>query len=98
MLRVAPEVMLPDWTLVQQPSPAVDSLTKTGLHLQAFSLGGRERRAARLLLGGIRLSPIKTTQNPICRDFQRTGATGLEPATSGVTGHFSHRYMGDDWP
>jgi hypothetical protein len=24
------------------------------------------------------------------------GAKGLEPATSGVTGHFSERYMGDD--
>jgi hypothetical protein len=24
------------------------------------------------------------------------GATGLEPATSGVTGHVSQGYMGDD--
>jgi hypothetical protein len=29
----------------------------------------------------------------ICRHF--TGATGLEPATSGVTDHFSHCYMHD---
>jgi len=26
---------------------------------------------------------------PICRHFYRTGATGLEPATSGVTGRQS---------
>ena len=30
----------------------------------------------------------------ICRAF--TGATGLEPATSGVTGQFSEHYMDDD--
>ena len=31
---------------------------------------------------------------PICRHFNRTGATGLEPATSGVTGRLGH----DDAP
>jgi len=31
---------------------------------------------------------------PICRHFNRTGATGLEPATSGVTGRIRHR---DTW-
>jgi hypothetical protein len=28
--------------------------------------------------------------------ISKTGATGLEPATSGVTGQYSKRYMGDD--
>jgi hypothetical protein len=33
---------------------------------------------------GTTLLPIQTTEHAICRSF--TGATGLEPATSGVTG------------
>ena len=37
--------------------------------------------------------PDQATEIPICRDF--TGATGLEPATSGVTGRYSlNRYSG----
>jgi hypothetical protein len=30
------------------------------------------------------------------QDLFRTGATGLEPATSGVTGHFQDRDVDDD--
>jgi hypothetical protein len=39
-------------------------------------------------------SPAQTTECEICRINSETGATGLEPATSGVTGLF-HRY--NDW-
>jgi hypothetical protein len=28
--------------------------------------------------------------------LKKTGATGLEPATSGVTGHFKRGYVNDD--
>jgi hypothetical protein len=44
--------------------------------------------------GGGRLRPVVRQKMPICRVF--TGATGLEPATSGVTGHFQDRDMDDD--
>jgi hypothetical protein len=30
----------------------------------------------------------REAKSVFCRDFRETGATGLEPATSGVTGHF----------
>ena len=33
---------------------------------------------------------------PICSAITKAGATGLEPATSGVTGHFQDRYMGEN--
>src|SRR5438093_3800326 len=33
---------------------------------------------------------------PICRGKALAGATGLEPATSGVTGHFEGGGIGDD--
>ena len=38
---------------------------------------------------GEMLPPIQATHHLICRDF--TGATGLEPATSGVTGRRSNQ-------
>jgi hypothetical protein len=35
-------------------------------------------------------------RNAYLQALQETGATGLEPATSGVTGHFYERDMNDD--
>jgi hypothetical protein len=40
------------------------------------------------------LSPVETTEDAFLQALQEAGATGLEPATSGVTGLF-YRY--DDW-
>jgi hypothetical protein len=54
--------------------------------LQAFSLSISDRRAARLLPEIARCMPSETTEEVICRANGETGATGLEPATSGVTG------------
>jgi hypothetical protein len=51
-----------------------------------YVAGGRREAGGRLRL-------IGQQKMPICRMFS-TGATGLEPATSGVTGLF-HEY--DDW-
>jgi hypothetical protein len=42
---------------------------------------------------GSRIAKIGS-KDAICRDF--TGATGLEPATSGATGHYHARDMNDD--
>jgi hypothetical protein len=42
--------------------------------------------AARLLPGMPPPVPSKTTKIALLQAFQKTGATGLEPATSGVTG------------
>ena len=44
---------------------------------------------------GGRLRQNRQQKIPICREFS-TGATGLEPATSGVTGHFNDHDMNDD--
>jgi len=41
-------------------------------------------------------TPKSATKLPLCRHFQRTGATGLEPATSGVKGHFEGRDVNDE--
>jgi hypothetical protein len=56
--------------------------------LQAFFVSAADKRAARLLPESAPGSPVKTTEDAICRQFMKTGATGLEPATSGVTGRY----------
>jgi hypothetical protein len=47
---------------------------------------------ALLHLGGVQF-PIT---GPVRWGLQKTGATGLEPATSGVTGQFEAREVNDD--
>jgi hypothetical protein len=37
----------------------------------------------------------QATEHACLQALSETGATGLEPATSGVTGHFQDRDMGD---
>jgi len=39
--------------------------------------------------------PLETTRGCLLQALRETGATGLEPATSGVTGHFQGRDMND---
>jgi hypothetical protein len=40
----------------------------------------------------IRTSPLRASEfQPVCRANDETGATGLEPATSGVTGRRSNQ-------
>ena len=46
--------------------------------------------------GAPRTSQAAPIENPPCAAGSRAGATGLEPATSGVTGQFSEGYMDDD--
>jgi hypothetical protein len=54
---------------------AIPGRIPCGIYAGSREAGGRLRRA-------------RQQQMPICRDF--TGATGLEPATSGVTGRVRH--------
>jgi hypothetical protein len=67
-----------------------------GSVLQGFLLPSIAQAAARLLPAITRSASKSTTKNPICRANGETGATGLEPATSGVTGQFSETYIDDD--
>jgi hypothetical protein len=55
---------------------------------RAFVAPHENQTAARLLPEIVRCAPSKTTEYFICRANGETGATGLEPATSGVTGQF----------
>jgi hypothetical protein len=52
----------------------------------AWSVACGEWSAARLLPGVALRASLQTTEMLICRHFLEAGATGLEPATSGVTG------------
>ena len=72
------------------PCAGPERLRKTP-SLQAFSLSISDRRAARLLPEIARCMPSETTEEVICRANGETGATGLEPATSGVTGRRSNQ-------
>ena len=51
--------------------------------------------AARLLPGVHRHAAVRQREVPICRLNSAAGATGLEPATSGVTGQFERRDVDD---
>jgi hypothetical protein len=51
--------------------------------------------AARLLPAIAPSAPTQTTENLICRASGETGATGLEPATSGMTGR--SRRLREGW-
>jgi hypothetical protein len=58
-------------------------------------LGRRTRliecgRAANVSMQNCKIPPIKATRDADLRAFRGTGATGLEPATSGVTGRVGH--------
>jgi hypothetical protein len=55
---------------------------------QQFWLKRPARGAARLLPETAPIPPIETTKDPDLQAKSKTGATGLEPATSGVTGQF----------
>jgi hypothetical protein len=57
--------------------------------LQGFSFEWPTWSAARLLPEIVLCVPSKTTEDFICSANRETGATGLEPATSGVTGPFT---------
>ena len=59
-------------------------------YLQEFLHPGLTASAARLLPESTLFAPSKTTESLDCRQIARTGATGLEPATSGVTGRDGH--------
>ena len=50
---------------------------------------GSKRRCSRA-----EIPSMETTKDPVLLGFRETGATGLEPATSGVTGRFEGH---DDW-
>jgi hypothetical protein len=63
--------------------------------LQDFSPTSVCRVAARLLPEVAPDMPTRQRNLPSCRRFSKTGATGLEPATSGVTGHFEDRDVND---
>jgi hypothetical protein len=59
--------------------------------LQGFSVRLDREVAARLLPTIAPSAPTQTTENLTCRANEETGATGLEPATSGVTGRRSNQ-------
>jgi hypothetical protein len=42
------------------------------------------------------LLSVQTTRDAVLQAFPETGATGLEPATSGVTGRSSKTTVGDE--
>jgi hypothetical protein len=68
-------------------TPALPNVQVTkSAALQAFHGYCRLRCAARVLPDYSWRTPKWATKLLLCRHFQRTGATGLEPATSGVTG------------
>ena len=52
------------------------------------------RSAARLLPETSPIEPMQATRMPVWQELCEAGATGLEPATSGVTGLF---HQDDDW-
>ena len=58
-----------------------------------LSAGIPVRDVCRMNEAGSRLRLDSQHRMPIRRSF--TGASGLEPATSGVTGHFDHRKVDD---
>ena len=68
--------------------------------LQGFCYLRDNQAAARLLPGILFFVPSETTKYVFCRANRETGATGLEPATSGVTGRRSNQlnYAPGDGP
>src|SRR5216110_2431472 len=87
--------MLSDQTLRRSPPACTGSERPTKPCLQPFC------RAADMVLPvccptSLQYEPTRATQHACLQGKGETGATGLEPATSGVTGHFGQRYMGDD--
>jgi hypothetical protein len=56
--------------------------------LQAFLFAAADEGAARLLPENAPPAPIQTTEDAYLQAVYEDGATGLEPATSGVTGRF----------
>jgi hypothetical protein len=68
--------------------------------LQGLSLGdrrGARANAARLLPVIAPVAPARTTERSDLQALEETGATGLEPATSGVTGRFDGHDDGRRW-
>ena len=66
------------------------------LVLQSVSTWATRHSAARLLPEIPVPSLLRQRDMLVYRAKQETGATGLEPATSGVTGHFGGRQVDDD--
>ncbi len=82
LVRVTPEVMLSKKTLSRTRSRATWTRPPLiCLFCRDFRLNGRHG-AARLLDA----SPLRQRKALVCRTNGAAGATGLEPATSGVTG------------
>jgi hypothetical protein len=87
-----PEVMLPEWTLSQRCSPVPEEGRLAWAAKRSICRRLRIQPSADVLpvccptARGVRHSMQQ--RMPICRQISETGATGLEPATSGVTGHF----------
>jgi hypothetical protein len=69
----------------------VHSTLNSLAYLQVFSATARLVVAARLLPGIPPGLPKETTQRAYLQALRKTGATGLEPATSGVTGRRSNQ-------
>ena len=65
--------------------------TNGNAHLQGLSIWAAGEHAARLLPGHAGREPTETTQPAYLQANEATGATGLEPATSGVTGRRSNQ-------
>jgi hypothetical protein len=87
-----PEVALSESTLPRtrlRVRRAIPNEAMTGENAPFAGILSRDSRRNVLpvwLPTGRAVSPAGTTEDAICRHFSKTGATGLEPATSGVTG------------
>jgi hypothetical protein len=81
-----------NWRATAECPPPTDGVDKKIARCRRFR-SELTARAARLLPARTVRAPSKTTERAVCRQIVRAGATGLEPATSGVTGrswHFRH--------
>jgi hypothetical protein len=79
-------------TATHDGEPAIRAHDKKAV-LQVFSSSSNVGGAARLLPEPRKLCLRRQQKRLICRQITKAGATGLEPATSGVTGQFEYRDM-----